>query len=114
MWENRPSSKTAVRDDTPEPTACTTSARPTLSLKRASASDAPLLDERLHKVLANAGLGSRRLLEQRIEAGEVMVNAAAAGFDVLFKSRREPSPALARTLCRRSSSEPPHRLRKRV
>jgi 23S rRNA pseudouridine2605 synthase len=57
----------------------TTSSRSILSLKRAAAGDAPpTLDERLHKVLANAGLGSRRLLEQRIEAGEVQVNSAAA------------------------------------
>jgi 23S rRNA pseudouridine2605 synthase len=56
----------------------TTSARSILSLKRPAAGDAPSLDERLHKVLANAGLGSRRLLEQRIEAGEVQVNGAAA------------------------------------
>src|SRR5690349_3176460 len=53
-------------------------ARSILSLKRPGAADAPALDERLHKVLANAGLGSRRLLEQRIEAGEVQVNGAAA------------------------------------
>lgn len=52
--------------------------RSILSLKRPAASDAPALDERLHKVLANAGLGSRRLLEQRIEAGEVQVNGAVA------------------------------------
>ena len=34
----------------------TTSTRPTLSLKRSDASTAPALDERLHKVLANAGV----------------------------------------------------------
>jgi 23S rRNA pseudouridine2605 synthase len=56
----------------------TTPARSILSLKRPAAADAPSLDERLHKVLANAGLGSRRLLEQRIEAGEVQVNGAVA------------------------------------
>jgi 23S rRNA pseudouridine2605 synthase len=56
----------------------TPAARSILSLKRPTAGDAPPLDERLHKVLANAGLGSRRLLEQRIEAGEVLVNGAAA------------------------------------
>jgi 23S rRNA pseudouridine2605 synthase len=51
--------------------------RSILSLRRPAA-DAPALDERLHKVLANAGLGSRRLLEQRIEAGEVQVNSEVA------------------------------------
>jgi 23S rRNA pseudouridine2605 synthase len=55
--------------------------RSVLSLKR---NDAPTaegsaqLEERLHKVLANAGLGSRRMLEQRIQAGEVEVNGAVA------------------------------------
>src|SRR6476659_8137971 len=53
-------------------------ARSILSLKRPGAADAPALDERLHKVLANAGLGSRRLLEERIQAGEVRVNGAVA------------------------------------
>lgn len=55
--------------------------RSVLSLKR---NDAPTsegssqLEERLHKVLANAGLGSRRMLEQRIQAGEVEVNGTVA------------------------------------
>ena len=47
-----------------------TTARSILKLKRsAEADNAPAVEERLHKVLANAGLGSRRMLEQRIEAG---------------------------------------------
>ncbi|MBS0383397.1 MAG: rRNA pseudouridine synthase [Proteobacteria bacterium] len=53
--------------------------RSLLTLKRPvtqAGSDA--LEERLHKVLANAGLGSRRLLEQRIAAGEILVNGQAA------------------------------------
>lgn len=53
--------------------------RSLLTLKRPSAScgdDA--LEERLHKVLANAGLGSRRLLEQRIAGGEITVNGQTA------------------------------------
>ena len=50
-----------------------------LSLKRAAPTeDAPQIEERLHKVLANAGLGSRRMLEQRIQAGEVEVNGSPA------------------------------------
>ena len=49
--------------------------RTLLSLKRQVATDqGPRIEERLHKVLANAGLGSRRMLEQRIEQGEVRVN----------------------------------------
>ena len=57
----------------------TTSSRSILKLKRsAGADDAPAVEERLHKVLANAGLGSRRMLEQRIESGEVQINGAAA------------------------------------
>lgn len=53
--------------------------RSLLTLKRSAASDAgEALEERLHKVLANAGLGSRRMLEQRIAAGEILVNSEAA------------------------------------
>jgi 23S rRNA pseudouridine2605 synthase len=51
-----------------------------LTLKRSPQSEAVAsLEERLHKVLANAGLGSRRMLEQRIQAGDVEVNGKAAG-----------------------------------
>ena len=33
---------------------------------------------RLQKIMASAGLGSRRALEQRIKSGEVYINGAAA------------------------------------
>ena len=57
----------------------TTSVRSVLKLKRpAGEAAAPTVEERLHKVLANAGLGSRRMLEVRIEAGEVQLNGAVA------------------------------------
>ena len=50
-----------------------------LTLKRTDApTDAPRLEERLHKVLAQAGLGSRRALEQRIADGLVKVNGEVA------------------------------------
>ena len=53
-----------------------------LSLKRGApeqqAADAPRIEERLHKVLAQAGLGSRRALEQRIADGLVRVNGNTA------------------------------------
>jgi 23S rRNA pseudouridine2605 synthase len=54
--------------------------RSVLSLKRGESrsDESTQLEERLHKVLANAGLGSRRMLEQRIQAGEVEVNGTAA------------------------------------
>ena len=55
--------------------------RSLLSLKRGESrttEDGPQLEERLHKVLANAGLGSRRMLEQRIQAGEVEVNGTVS------------------------------------
>src|SRR5690606_11588508 len=39
---------------------------------------APRMEERLHKVLAQAGLGSRRALEQRIADGLVKVNGEVA------------------------------------
>ncbi|MEO8011776.1 MAG: 23S rRNA pseudouridine(2605) synthase RluB, partial [Dokdonella sp.] len=57
----------------------TSPVRNVLSLKRQPGeADGAILEERLHKVLATAGLGSRRMLETRIEAGEVQVNGAAA------------------------------------
>ncbi|MEN1928262.1 pseudouridine synthase [Luteimonas sp. MJ250] len=53
-----------------------------LSLKRttdtATGAEAPRMEERLHKVLAQAGLGSRRALEQRIAEGLVKVNGEVA------------------------------------
>jgi 23S rRNA pseudouridine2605 synthase len=50
-----------------------------LSLKREGAEDAsPKVEERLHKVLAQAGLGSRRALEERIAQGLVKVNGEVA------------------------------------
>ncbi|MEO6264278.1 MAG: pseudouridine synthase, partial [Luteimonas sp.] len=52
-----------------------------LTLKRdndTTTPEAPRLEERLHKVLAQAGLGSRRALEQRIADGLVKVNGEIA------------------------------------
>ena len=59
-----------------------------LSLKREprADNDAPALEERLHKVLANAGLGSRRMLEQRIQSGEVELNGAPAEIGMSVKA----------------------------
>ena len=60
-----------------------------LSLKRgadAEASDTAKLEERLHKVLAQAGLGSRRALEQRIADGLVKVNGEVAQTGMSIKS----------------------------
>ncbi|MFK3649780.1 pseudouridine synthase [Lysobacter enzymogenes] len=59
-----------------------------LSLKRSgdsAAPEAPRLEERLHKVLAQAGLGSRRALEQRIADGLVKVNGDVAQVGVSIK-----------------------------
>lgn len=51
----------------------------TLSLKREKdVAEMSPLEERLHKVLAQAGLGSRRALEQRIAEGMVKVNGEIA------------------------------------
>ena len=52
--------------------------RPLLTLKRRDDAAETRLVERLHKVLANAGLGSRRTLEQRIQNGEVSLNGQPA------------------------------------
>ena len=49
-----------------------------LSLNRGAEDGAPKLEERLHKVLAQAGLGSRRALEERINQGMVKVNGEVA------------------------------------
>ena len=50
-----------------------------LSLKReGSEESSPKIEERLHKVLAQAGLGSRRALEERIAQGMVKVNGETA------------------------------------
>jgi len=57
-----------------------------LSLKRETASEQPKLEERLHKVLAQAGLGSRRALEQRIADGLVKVNGEVAQTGQSIKS----------------------------
>ena len=57
-----------------------------LSLKREATTEAPKLEERLHKVLAQAGLGSRRALEQRIADGLVKVNGETAAIGVSIKS----------------------------
>ncbi|UYK75390.1 pseudouridine synthase [Xanthomonas sacchari] len=58
-----------------------------LSLKRdAAAAEQPKLEERLHKVLAQAGLGSRRALEQRIADGLVKVNGEVAQTGMSIRS----------------------------
>ncbi|MEO6925373.1 MAG: pseudouridine synthase [Rhodanobacter sp.] len=59
-----------------------------LTLKREPRPDAnaPVLEERLHKVLANAGLGSRRMLEQRIQSGEIELNGAPAEIGMSVKA----------------------------
>ena len=54
-----------------------TTERKVLSLRR-NTEGLPPITERLHKVLANAGLGSRRSLEERIAAGEVRINGETA------------------------------------
>lgn len=52
--------------------------RKVLSLKGAVETPKHKASERLHKVLAQAGLGSRRLLEERIAHGAVKVNGETA------------------------------------
>ena len=52
--------------------------RKVLSLKGTETDSKSKISERLHKVLAQAGLGSRRLLEERIAQGAVKVNGETA------------------------------------
>ncbi len=54
-----------------------TTERKVLSLRR-DTTGMPQITERLHKVLANAGLGSRRSIEERIAAGEIRINGEVA------------------------------------
>lgn len=68
-----------TRSIPPSPTV-----RRTLSLKRDNAAAA--VAERLHKVLAQAGLGSRRALEERIAQGQVRVNGEVATLGSSVKS----------------------------
>jgi 23S rRNA pseudouridine2605 synthase len=49
-----------------------------LSLNREAKQTGPVVEERLQKVLAQAGLGSRRVIEERIIAGEIRVNGNVA------------------------------------
>jgi 23S rRNA pseudouridine2605 synthase len=49
-----------------------------LSLNREAKQTGPIVEERLQKVLAQAGLGSRRVIEERIVAGEIRVNGNVA------------------------------------
>lgn len=67
----------------PIPTMATE--RKVLSLRR-DTSGLPQITERLHKVLANAGLGSRRSLEERIVAGEVRINGEIAQVGALLNN----------------------------
>ena len=56
-----------------------TKIKKTLSLKLKGSEDTtPKIEERLHKVLAQAGLGSRRALEERIAQGLAKVNGDVA------------------------------------
>ena len=56
----------------------TESSRRRLSLKSGGDNSTPRIEERLHKVLAQAGIGSRRAMEERIGRGEVLVNGKPA------------------------------------
>ena len=52
--------------------------RRVLSLKRENKDGGPVVEERLQKVMAQAGIGSRRSIEERIGAGEIKVNGNVA------------------------------------
>lgn len=57
--------------------------------RRAASGAAPDREatQKLHKILAQAGLGSRRAMEEWIRAGRVTVNGAAAGIGTRVTSR---------------------------
>lgn len=50
-----------------------------VAVKSTGQASVEMRGEKLHKMLAQAGLGSRRAMEERIRAGEVMVNGKVAG-----------------------------------
>lgn len=52
--------------------------RRVLSLNRETKDGGPVVEERLQKVMAQAGIGSRRAIEERIGAGEIKVNGNVA------------------------------------
>src|SRR5690606_12275057 len=56
----------------------TEQSRSKLTLKRGESAPTRKLDERLHKVLAQAGLGSRRAPQQRVGDGLVRGNGGGA------------------------------------
>lgn len=57
-----------------------------LSLKREATSETNTkLEERLQKVLAQGGLGSRRALEERISNGQIQVNGEVATLGMSVK-----------------------------
>ena len=60
--------------------------RSVLSLKRQGADSTSTIEERLHKVLAQAGLGSRRSLEERIGRGEVKLNNEVAAIGSVVRA----------------------------
>ena len=70
--------------------------RPTLSLKRGANDVAP---ERLQKLLSKAGLGSRRMIEERVLRGEIEIDGRPASIgDTLGDGQTERAdgpPALA-------------------
>lgn len=68
-----PRPQSALRDAARPPVIAETAA------KAAAQPPADMRGEKLHKMLAQAGLGSRRAMEERIRAGEVMVNGKVAG-----------------------------------
>ncbi len=69
---------TEARDNRP--------ARGTLSLNRNAKVQGPVVEERLQKVLAQAGVGSRRTIEERVQAGEIRVNGQVAEIGMSLRS----------------------------
>ena len=75
--------------------------RKVLSLKGNETEAKTKISERLHKVLAQAGLGSRRRSKQRIAQGLVKVNGEVA------QTGHDRSPAATASNSTARSSSPP-------
>ena len=77
-----------------------------LQARSTRAAETPRIEERLHKVLAQAGLGSRRALEQRIADGLVKVNGEVAQDRHVGRQRRQASSIDGKTFVASALTEP--------
>lgn len=71
-------SKSPMRPKLPGSPGSITKKKPALAGAQAGSASAPAITQKLHKVLAQAGLGSRREMEELIVAGQATINGKIA------------------------------------